>query len=292
MAPPAHRARLPHARVLPAHRPHPGGRQVPPRLLRRPPRDARPLRRRHGGGAPAGDPGGQARSRPPDDRDGARDEPSRPRRHLLDDLFRALSRRPGVRHPRPHDRRAGGLERGHLAERLRGREFRSHRAPSARSPLRPRRRVHGSRARQLGRLGGWRRALRPGRPRLRGSGQGAPTRVRGRVVPNPWNVHRAVDPPGPAGDHPGRAERSGARVRGALGRDPLRHLPEPRIRPAGLPRHEGGSRGRRGGIPIKSRSAPPSTASPARPAQSPRTRRPTSRGSRPPSTPWCSSPRP
>ena len=219
VAPSAHRAGLPHPRVLPAHRPDPGGREVPPRLLRRPPRDARPLRGRHGGGAPAGDPGGQDGPHPPHDRDGARDEPDRPRRHLLDDLLRALSRRAGLLHPRPHDRGAGGLERGDVAQRFGGRELRAHRAPAPRPPLRPRRRVHGGGPRQLGRVGGRLRALRPGRPRLRRSGEGASSRLRRGVVPDPRHLHRAVDPPGAPGDHPGRPRAgAGASLRRAGGR--------------------------------------------------------------------------
>ena len=49
---------------------------------------------------------------------------SRRRRHLLDDLLRAVSRRPRLRDARPHDRRPRGLERRHLAQRLRGGQLR------------------------------------------------------------------------------------------------------------------------------------------------------------------------
>ena len=45
-------------------------------------------------------------------------------RHLLHHLLPAVPCGAHVLHPRPHERRPGGLERGDLAQRFRGRELR------------------------------------------------------------------------------------------------------------------------------------------------------------------------
>ena len=152
------------ARVLPPHRPRAGSRKVPSRLLRRPPGHAGPVRRR---------PRAHRRQRHPlredgpdhhPDRDGHGDRTARPRLDLLHHLFRAVPRRPRVRHARPDDRRPRRLERRHVDERRRGAEHGPRLARRARPPLRPRRRVHGSRDGPLGHVGGRRDRRRPRRP--------------------------------------------------------------------------------------------------------------------------------
>ena len=93
-------------------------------------------------------------------------------------------------------------------------------------------RVHGGGARQLGCLGdgavlydrdrlAFADPARVHRLEYRGSGSGPAERS---PVPR--------TPQGPPGRHPGRPERARARVRGALGRDPLRRVPQPGVRPA------------------------------------------------------------
>ena len=106
VAPPVVDVRLHVAGILPAHRPHAGGRQVRPGLLRRSPGDARHLRRR-----PSRD-GRQRHARRearPDHRadgHGRGDDAARPGLDLLDDLLRAVPCRAPVRDARPDDRRA------------------------------------------------------------------------------------------------------------------------------------------------------------------------------------------
>ena len=131
-------------------------------FFRRSPRDAGSLRRRlHRVGAPRRA-GGEDGSDPRPLGDGRGDEPARARRHLLDDVLRTLPRRAPLRDPRPHDRRAGRLERGDLAQRLRGRELRRGRSRRPRRALRPRRRVRGGRARALEGVGAGRHRARQG----------------------------------------------------------------------------------------------------------------------------------
>ena len=125
----------------------------------------------------------------------------------------------------------------------------------ARRALRPRRRVRRGRAGALGRVGGRRDRARPRRRRLRRSGQGPPARPPGTVVPEPRAVHRAALAAGPAGADPGRPERAGAAVRGAVGRALVRDLPEPRVRAPGVRRDQG--RGGRGGPRSRARHPGP-----------------------------------
>ena len=219
-----HGTGLPHRRLLPAHRAHARGGQVPPGLLRRPPGHARPLRRRPRRVRAPRHPRGQARPDPAPHRDGAGHASPRRGRHLLDDVLRAVSRRPRLLDARPHGRRPRGLERGHVAERLRGGQLRPGEPSRARRPLRPRRRVHGGGARPLGHVGGRRDHPRPRARRLRRSRQGPSARPRGRVLPHARPVHRAGHAPGASRHHPGRSERAGPPLRGALGRADLRDL--------------------------------------------------------------------
>ena len=58
--------------------------------------------------------------------------------------------------------------------------------------------------------------------------EGAPTRLRGRVLALARAVHRAALGPGPPRGHPGGPERAWAALRRALGRGDLHHLTERR----------------------------------------------------------------
>ena len=149
------------------------------------------------------------------------------RRHLLDDLLRAVSRRPRVRDPRPHGRRPRRLERGDVAQRLRGGQLRPGEPSRARRPLRSRRRVHGGGARPLGHAGRTTRSSSTASaasspiPRKvhRLDHEGKWFRSRG-----PFTVPRT--PQGRPVHHPGRSERAGPALRRALGRADFRDLPE------------------------------------------------------------------
>ena len=83
----------------------------------------------------------------------------RPRRHRLDQLQRALSRRPQVRLARLDQPRPRRLEPGHLGPGGRRLQFLPRRALRARRALRPRARVRRGRHRAVGLLG--RRRLHP-----------------------------------------------------------------------------------------------------------------------------------
>ena len=89
------------------------------------------LRRLGGRGGPARRPSGEARPqhRARGHRRGHRSD--RPGRHLLDHLLLAVPRGPDLRHPRPPDRRPGGVERRDLGQRQRGAELRRSRSISA-----------------------------------------------------------------------------------------------------------------------------------------------------------------
>ena len=145
--------RFPVARLLRPHRPGAGGRQVPAGLLRRPPGHARVPRRALRRGRRTRHP---LRQDGPDrlpDADGDGNRAARPRLHLLHDLLPALPCRPPVPDARPDDARPRRLERRHLDERRRGAQHGAGGGRRARRALRPRRRVHGGRARPLGHLG-------------------------------------------------------------------------------------------------------------------------------------------
>ena len=88
-------------------------------------------------------------------------------RHLLDDLLRAVSCRARLRDDGSDAEGPGRLERRDLAEQRGGRQFRVSRAYGARRPLRPRRRIHGGRARPLEHLGRRRADPRQGDQPLR-----------------------------------------------------------------------------------------------------------------------------
>ena len=85
----------------------------------------------------------------------------RPRRHRLDHVRRALSRRAPLRLARPHQRRPRRLEHRHHLQSRRGAEFRAGRAHGARRALSPRARVLRRGDRPVGQLG--RRRLHPRR---------------------------------------------------------------------------------------------------------------------------------
>ena len=174
LAPPREPHGLPVRRLLPGDRPHPGGREVRPRLLRRPAVHAGPLRQRPPPHRRARHPLREARPGGGADHDGGGDHPPRPRLHGLHHLLRALPRRPRLPDARPDERRARGVEHRHLAERRRGGQHGPRRDHGARPALRPRRRVRGGGARPLGRLGGRRADRRQGVGPLRRRRQGPP----------------------------------------------------------------------------------------------------------------------
>ena len=211
VASPGVRRRLHDPGVLPPDRPHPRGRQVPPRVLRRSPRDAGPVRRRlRRVGAPRGA-GGEDGPDPRPLGDGRGDDPAGARRDLLHHVLRAVPRRADVRDARPHDRGTGRLERGDLAERLRGRELRRRWGRRPRHALRPRRRVRRGGARTLEGVGAGRHRPRPGGRRVRGPVEGAPPRPPRPVLPLPRTVHGAAVAAGSPGQssRPGRAGAGG-----------------------------------------------------------------------------------
>ena len=128
LAPSAVARRCPFRRLLPGDRAHPGSRQVPHGVLRRPSGHARPLRQR---------PRPHRRVRHPRHQDGPAhrahdhgggDDQAGARLDLLHHLLRAVRRRPPLRHARPDDERARGLERRDVRQRRRGPE---HGAPGA-----------------------------------------------------------------------------------------------------------------------------------------------------------------
>ena len=225
--------------LLPGDRPHPGAREVRPRLLRRPAVHAGPLRRRPRAHHRARHP---LREDGPDrgaDDDGRGDDAARPRRHGQHHLFRALPRRPRLPDPGPDVGRPRRLERRDLAERRRGREHGPRRDHGARHPLRPRRRVHRGGARPLGFLGGRRADRRQGERALRRRAEGASPGVQGAVPADPRALHRAAQPAGPARADPGRRQRPRQALLGAMGRAGLRRLDADRGGEARLPRVQG-----------------------------------------------------
>ena len=242
VAPPRHRARLPHRGLLPEARPHPRRGLLRHDVLRRPAGHARHLRRvggrRRAPGRPPGEARPQHRARP----GGRRHPPHRPRRHLLDDLLLAVPRRPHVRHARPPVGRPGRLERGHVGQRRRGPELRGRRPPRPRRPLRPGRRVPRGHDRPVGHVGRRRPGARPRVRRVRRPRQGPPARPRRRVVPGPGSAHGPPVAPGPPAADAGRLVGPGPRLRGPVGRAHLHGRPQHRRRPLALQGPEGAHR--------------------------------------------------
>ncbi len=234
LAPPglAHRQLV--AGFLPAHRPRAGGRKISLRLLRRPPVDAGHVRAQSRPHRCARHPLREARCRHRAYRHGHGDAAPWARRHLFDQLLRAISRGAPVRHARSDDAWARGLERRHLAQRRRSAEHGPRRGFGPRPALRPRRRVHGDRAWALGYLGG--RFHRPGQGGglVRQAGKSSSPRLPGPLLPFARAVHCAALGAGPSGHHPGRSERPRPALRRAMGRGDLRRLSERRDRPARL----------------------------------------------------------
>ena len=223
----------------------PRSREVPPRLLRRPPRHARPVRRRPRPHRRQRHPLRQARPDHHPHRHGHGDRTPRSRRHLLDHLFRAVPRRPRVRHARPGDRRPSRLEHRHLDERRRGPEHGPRLPRRPRPPLRPCRRVPRSRHGPLGRVGGRRHRRRPRAPAC------SPTRKKSTA----WTTTASSSAPAARSPCPAppRATRSsiqagqsgrGQEIRRPLGRMRLRQLPQPAPGPAGLRRLQDPGRSR------------------------------------------------
>jgi alkanesulfonate monooxygenase SsuD/methylene tetrahydromethanopterin reductase-like flavin-dependent oxidoreductase (luciferase family) len=103
-------------------------------------------------------------------RPGDGDEEHRPRGDRLDDLQRALSRRPEIRFARSYQRRECGLECRDIRHRHGSAQFQPRCRPRLRRALRPGRRIRRGGSRALGQLGGrclrsrqgFRDQLRPG----------------------------------------------------------------------------------------------------------------------------------
>ena len=140
------------------------------------------------------------------------DAPHRPRRHRLDQLRRALPRRPDLRLHRPHHQGPGRLERGDELGRQGRAQLQPRGAHGARPALRGRPGVRRRRAGPVGLLGGRRRSW----PTRRPASILDPTKVRpldhrGRVLPGEGPHQHGPLPSGPSGHHPGR--RLGGRAR-------------------------------------------------------------------------------
>ena len=159
--------------------------------------------------------------------------------------------------PRPPVRRPGRLERRHLLRRLHRRELPPRRLPRPRRPLRARRGVPADRPRAVGLLGRATDLVADQAPGTfcRGPAPGrSPTAARHFDIARP--LHRAAQPAGPPGDHPGRRLRRGPGVRRLHRRRDL--LPA---------RHAGGRAGllpRRQGPAGRARPAPGRPEDPAR----------------------------
>ena len=123
----------------------------------------------------------------------------RARRHGLNQLLRAVQRRPAVRLDRPHQRRACRVERRHQLQRQGGAQLQSGRAHRARAALRAGQRIRRCRARAVGLLGRRRDRRRQGHRPVRRCREGAPAQSQGPVFQGA----------GP-GQH-GRAARRGTR---------------------------------------------------------------------------------
>ena len=231
--------------LLPGDRPDPGIRQVPYGVFRRPAGDAGPLRQRSRPHRRIRHPLREDGSAGGADLHGHGHRKARARLDRFDHLFRAVRCRAAFCDPRPHVGRAGGLERRHLAERRRGAQHGQGRPSRTRFPLRPGRRIHGSGARSLGRLG--RRLDHHGqeeRPLCR-PGQGEAARPQGRILQVARAVHRAALEPGPSGRHSGRRLRTRPALCRAMGRGDFYRRAQCRRGQGGLRRRQ--ERGRQGG---------------------------------------------
>ena len=122
----------------------------------------------------------------------------RSRRHGLDQLFRAVQRRPHLRLDRPHQRRARRMERRHQLQPQGGAQLQPGRAHRARTALCACQRVRRCRPRAVGLLGGRRDRRRQGHRPVRRRREGAPAQPPGPVLQGPaarstWRaVRRAI----------------------------------------------------------------------------------------------------
>ena len=243
VAPSCHRARLPRGELLPEARPHPRRGLLRHDVLRRPPGDARHLRRVGRRGGAERRPPGEARPEHRARRDRRRHPAHRPRRHLLDHLLLAVPRRPDVRHARPPLRRARRLERRHLGERQRGAELRRRRRTSATTSA-----TTGPTSSSRRRTGLWDTWDDDALVLDREAGVFAdPSKVHELDHKGEWfDVRGPLTVPrvaaGPAGAAAGRLVGSGPGLRGALGRGDLHRRPRHRGRPLPLPGPEGAHR--------------------------------------------------
>src|SRR6058998_1906617 len=139
------------------------------------------------------------------------DAAHRPRRDRVDQLRRALPRRPDLRLHRPHHQGPGGLERG---DELggQGRAQLQPRSPhGARPALRGRSGVRRRREGPLGLLGGRRDRGGQGDRSLHRPGEGPPARPSWPVLPGKGPRQHGPLPSGSSGHHSGR--RLGGRAR-------------------------------------------------------------------------------
>ncbi len=139
----------------------------------------------------------------------------RARRHGLDQLLRAVQRRPHLRLDRPHQRRTRRMERGHQLQPQGGAQLQSGRAHRARTTLRPCQRIRRCRPRSVGLLGGRRHRGRQGHRPVYRRREGAPTQPQGPVLQGARPGQYGALSAGPPGDHSGRRLALGAGTGGA-----------------------------------------------------------------------------
>ena len=119
----------------------------------------------------------------------------RARRHGLDQLLRAVQRRPRLRLDRPHQRRPRRVERRHQLQPQGGAQLQSGRAHRARTALRARQRIRRCRPRPVGLLGRRRDRRRQGHRPVRRRREGAPAQppgpvLQGRAARSTWRAVR------------------------------------------------------------------------------------------------------
>ncbi len=136
-----------------------------------------------------------------------RDGSYRPGGDGIDDLQRALSRRPQIRLARPHQQRPSRLELRHVGAAGGSAQLRTRRDRSASGALRPRARIHAGRDRTLGQLGRRRVRARYRERAVLRSSQAACAASPGRVLLGRRAAQRAAPAAGLAGDRAGRRLR-------------------------------------------------------------------------------------
>ena len=173
---------------------------------------------------------------------GGGDPPHRPGGDRLVHLHQPLQLRSAAGIPRPDQRRARRLERGHLLPRRQRRQLRPGRTSRTRHPLPHGRRAYRRRPGPLGFLGGRRPHRRQGDRRVHGQQQAAYPQPRGRVLPGEGPPQHRPVRTGPAGDLPGRRVRGRRRLRRAPRRRRVRQARQPRAGQRLLPGRQGARR--------------------------------------------------